>query len=409
MEQKLISELVQIALSQLTSMGLADGTIKSYRIRAFHPLEKFYVDKRKNLYDSRIMIELHKLYLHQYERGEISKKSFNWRFRGIGIIDEIYNTGYFEWKVFSQKKKEKLADFYENIIADFINTLTCSNKRKSNYESIVRHFIVFMVENGKKDFSLIDSTFLRDFLIEISSAKSKSMDDVITALKKLFQYLNENSFTENQYYTILAAPRTRARKVRPCMDTEELALMMNCIARNTPEGKRDYAILILAATTGLRAGDIASLTLDCIDWHKNELQFIQGKTSEAILLPLQKIAGMAIADYILNARPKTGLDILFLRSCAPYTGFHDGVSVASIFRKYLKKSDLVHKTGDGRTMHGIRRMIGTEMTAEGTPVMTVSQVLGHSGMAATKYYISLDVTGMRKCTLGFDSIGGAFR
>ena len=75
------------------------------------------------------------------------------------------------------------------------------------------------------------------------------------------------------------------------------------------------------------------------------------------------------------------------------------------FRKYLKKAGITHENGDGKTMHGIRRMLGTEMTVAGIPVTTVSQVLGHKNMNSAKQYISLDIQRLKKCTLGFDSLG----
>ncbi|MDD3307073.1 MAG: tyrosine-type recombinase/integrase [Acetobacterium sp.] len=409
MEEKLIQELVQTALSQLAKMGLSDATLKSYRTCAFYPIKKFYGDKENVHYENSLMIEMYHLYLMQHEQGVISKQTLNWRLRGINIINEIYDTGFFDWKVFSSKKKEELPDVYETIMTDFSNTLICCTKRKGIYQSIVRRFLIFMIQSEKENLSSIDEVLLRNFLVEISADRPKSMDDVITALKKFLQYLNEKSFTENRYYSILAAPRSRDRKVKACMDANELAMMMNCVDRNTPGGKRDYAILILAATTGLRAGDIASLRLDCINWKRNEIQFFQGKTSEATILPLPQNTGIAIADYILYSRPKATIDTLFLRNNPPYKGFHDGVSISCIFRKYMKQVNLAHENGDGRTMHGIRRMVGTEMIINGSPIMTVSQVLGHKGMSATKYYIALDVDGLRKCTLGFDSIGGLLR
>lgn len=86
---------------------------------------------------------------------------------------------------------------------------------------------------------------------------------------------------------------------------------------------------------------------------------------------------------------------------------NDGVSIACIFRKYLRASEISHVTGDGRTIHGIRRSIGTTMVSQKVPVTTVSQVLGHTGIRATKQYISLDLNGLRKCTLSFESLGGA--
>jgi len=79
----------------------------------------------------------------------------------------------------------------------------------------------------------------------------------------------------------------------------------------------------------------------------------------------------------------------------------------AFFRKHLKSSGIIHEAGDGKTMHGIQRMLGTEMITAGIPVTTVLQVLGHKSMGAAKQYISLDISGLRQCTLGFDSLGGA--
>lgn len=85
-----------------------------------------------------------------------------------------------------------------------------------------------------------------------------------------------------------------------------------------------------------------------------------------------------------------------------------GVSIACIFRKYQKKASLTHAIGDGKTLHSIRRYLGTEMTASGILVDVVAQVLGHKGMKATKQYISADLRGMKNCMLGFDSLGHFF-
>ena len=95
---------------------------------------------------------------------------------------------------------------------------------------------------------------------------------------------------------------------------------------------------------------------------------------------------------------------LFLRSCAPFNKLHDGVSISCIFRKYLKASVIIHKLGDGKTMSGLRRMLATEIITEGTPISTASQVLGHKDKGTIKQYISLDIEGLKKCTLGFDSL-----
>ena len=243
-------------------------------------------------------------------------------------------------------------------------------------------------------------------MINISKDKPKSMDDVITALKRFFKYLNEKSYIDNTFWTILAAPRSRDHKVKPCMKSDETIMLIQQIDRNSNEGKRDFAILTLAATTGLRAGDIASLKLTDIDWKQNQLHLTQGKTQELLVLPLQKTVAAAVADYILHVRPESQAGYLFLRHCAPYTRLQDGVSISSIFRKYLRAAGIQHMIDDWKTFHGIRRELGTQMIATGVPVPTIAQVLGHKGIKATKQYISLDLDGLRNCVLCMYSIGG---
>ena len=177
------------------------------------------------------------------------------------------------------------------------------------------------------------------------------MDDVIYTLRAFFCYLCGNDLYHDNFWMLLAAPRCRDHHVRNCLSSEEISLLLGCIGRESPDGKRDFAALSLAAVSGLRAGDIASLMLDDIDWKKHEIRLVQGKTSEPLIIPVPKAVLNAIADYILNGRPETPDRKVFVRHCAPFRGYHDGVSIACIFRKYQKKSSQEHVVGDGKTLN----------------------------------------------------------
>ena len=155
----------------------------------------------------------------------------------------------------------------------------------------------------------------------------------------------------------------------------------------------------------MRASDIAKTKLSDIDWRRSEIHIVQGKTQAPVSLPLQKGVGAALADYILNSRPESQSPEIFLRSLAPFQGFKDGVSVACVLRRRMKAAGITHLRGDGKTMHGIRRMLGTQMTIEGVAITTIAQILGHQSSRATKPYISLDIEGLRECALGFASLG----
>lgn len=225
-------------------------------------------------------------------------------------------------------------------------------------------------------------------------------------LCSFFWYLCENNLYHDTFWMLLATPRCRDHRVRGCLSSEEISLLLGSIGRETANGKRDFAAMSLEAVSGLRAGDIVSLQLDDICWIKYELWLVQGKTSEPLTLPIPRAVLNAIADYILNGRPETVSRNVFVRHCAPYSGYHDGVSIACIFRKYQKKAGLSNTIGDGKTLHGMRRGIETRMAANGVPVDMVAQVLGHKGTKATKQYIFTDIQNLRRCTLGLNSLGG---
>jgi integrase len=184
----------------------------------------------------------------------------------------------------------------------------------------------------------------------------------------------------------------------------ELKKMFEQVDTNALIGKRDYAILQLGICSGLRAGDIAKLRLTDIDWRNSEIHLIQGKTKQSLSLPLVESAGNTMIDYILCGRPVSESPFVFLRSVAPYQQFRDGVSISCIFRKYLSKAGISHVAGDGKTFHGFRRTLGTEMVVQGIPVTTVAQALGHRSIESAKQYISLNISGLKQCALNFESI-----
>lgn len=396
--------LINTAKDELCKIGLAAGTLSSYHFRAFKPIRILYNEKYGDLFDCKQLLELKNVFFEQCKNNSISHRTLNWRCRGINILLEVYNTGMYSWKVYNRLEKIHLNIHFSDIVSEFKNTLLCSVRRKKNYESIVLRLLIFVEESGIINISLITPNHLRNFIIVISSDKPKSMDDVMTALRKFFKFLNDKQYSTETFWMLLSAPRARSHKVFPCMEQTEIIHLVNNIDCSTNIGKRDFAILTLAVATGLRAGDLALLKHSDIDWKKQELHFCQSKTNSLLILPLSKNVLNAVADYILHARPTTDDTHLFIRTLAPYNGMNDGVSIACIFRKYLRISGISHVIGDGKTLHGIRRSIGTAMVSQNIPVTTVSQVLGHTGIRATKQYISMDLNGLRKCTLSLESL-----
>lgn len=401
-----IFSLVDTAKEQMKQIGLADATIQTYQQRSFNQIIQRYQKEGNYQYRQEIMNELLVNVEQQFSDGVISRKSRNWRRRGINILQQFYQNGSFQWKVYQKASSDELPEPFTKTISSFMGSFSLSSRYTAEIRSIVVRFCIFLENREIQDFQEVTPEDLRDFLSLMHKSRPKSMDKVVSSLKKLFTFLNNTGTITSNFWILLSSPRSRDHSVKPVMSKSELIAMTKQIDRTKSPGKRDFAIFTLATTTGLRAGDLASLQFSDIFWRENELRITQGKTGHQLILPLQSSARDALADYILNERPQSNSKNIFLRTCAPFVPFRDGVSIASIFRRYLEKAGIQHQFNDGKTFHGIRRLLGTAMVSEGTPVTTVSQVLGHQAIRSTRQYISMDLVGLQKCALPLSSIGG---
>jgi integrase len=405
MKDKTITGIIQQALQVLeTEVGLARSSLEVVASRSFKPVSDFFSYRNEAYYCEALLNELDESYLKRLNDGAISRNVYNLRTRGIRILREIHETGSFLWKGPAPKAISVLPESFERVIASFTDP-TLSDGKNREAISVARRFFQALADQNLCSIAQIKAEHMQAFLSDIAKSRPKSMDFVVSALRKLDRHLIASGTAGLPYAGLLMAPRARDRKIYPCMPQDDLSLIMRFVDRSTAIGKRDYAILMLAVSSGMRAGDIASIRLSDVDWRKNELRIVQGKTQKPISLPLQKGVGAALADYILNGRPVSKSPQIFLRKLAPYQRFKDGASVASVLRRRMKSVGIKHEIGDGKTMHGIRRMLGTHMTMEGVPVATIAQVLGHQNADSTRQYISLDIEGLRECALGFDSLG----
>ena len=161
-------------------------------------------------------------------------------------------------------------------------------------------------------------------------------------------------------------------------------------------------MMLLAYNTGLRGVDITNLRFNDIDWSSSEIRLIQQKTGIPIALLLDNETGNAIADYILNGRPESACNNVFLRAVKPYIAL-SSQSPWTIFSKYSLPalgSDYTGKHGP----HAFRRGIGARMLEAGVQCEIMSDVLGHSSPFALYQYTAASVQNLRQCAMSFDGI-----
>ena len=259
-----IFTLIVAAKEQMKQIGLADTTIETYQQRSFNQIIQRYQKEGDYRYCQEIMHELLADIKQQFSDEVISRKSRNWRYRGIKILQELFKNGSFHWEVYRKSSTDQLPELFEKTVSSFMESFSLSRRYTAEIRSIIVRFCIFLENRDIQCFQEVSSEDLRDFLHLMYESRSKSMDKVILSLRKLFIFLNDNAIVTSNFWLILSSPRSRDHSVKPTFPKTELIAVTNQVDRTKGSGKRDFAILSLAATTGLRAGYLASLQLSDI-------------------------------------------------------------------------------------------------------------------------------------------------
>ncbi len=151
--------------------------------------------------------------------------------------------------------------------------------------------------------------------------------------------------------------------------------------------RRDRAIILLLARLGLRAGDVARLRLNDLEWATGTLR-VSGKGRYQVRLPLPQDVGDAIIDY-LECRPKSAEgDSVFLGNIAPLRPFVSGDGVSSVVRRAMRRAGVMTPA---KGAHILRHTAVTEMLRQGVPLDQIALVLRHKSIDTTAYYAKADV------------------
>jgi site-specific recombinase XerD len=197
-------------------------------------------------------------------------------------------------------------------------------------------------------------------------------------------------------------PRVRVRRhgrLPSVWRSEDVVAVLRAVDRASPVGKRDFAMLLLASSLGMRVGDIRTLKLDDIDWHRASLSFRQGKTGKTLELPLDDEVANALVDYIRHGRPPTAYRELFLRANAPFVPFGPDDNLHFLLAKYRRQAGVKLPVQSRRGFHCLRHTVASRMLATGVPLEVISNVLGHQSLDTTRVYTSVDIDALRTVAL----------
>lgn len=342
----------------------------------------------------------------EHENGLVADRIWAKVRKAAALFEEYVQTGKIVWKRVRPAPKIPLTPYYQELLCSFCqheaNTRAIGFESLRDEENICRKFFAYLDDNDCHTCQDINLGNVNAFLVFIASHRKSSMDRVGNTLKHLSAYLVSTKSCRDFSAALITRPAPR-KKLRPAFSSKEVRMVMDTAAKNPTLSLRDTAMFAVAASLGLRAGDIVRLTLSDIDWIHHEIHFVQNKTGVELHLPLEASVGNAIANYILHERPKTQSQALFIRSRIPFDAM-TSTAAGDRLRKYMKLSDVEYTPGDGKGFHSFRRYIASSMINQEVPIDTVKEILGHTQIGSLKAYMRISRDKLAMCALGFDGI-----
>lgn len=231
------------------------------------------------------------------------------------------------------------------------------------------------------------------FILQDSAALSrKAIHLRTTVLRSFLGFVHQRGkLTANLAAAVPTVAHWRLSGVPSFLEPEQVEELLQGCDQDSAMGRRDYAILLLLARLGLRAGEVARLSLDDFNWEAGELQ-IRGKGAREHRLPLPWDVGQALARYIEKDRPACSARQVFIRIKAPHQGFSHSATISGIVRQALQRIQF-HTPHMGA--HLLRHALATQMLRKGSSLAQIGQILGHQRAQTTEIYAKVDLMALR--------------
>lgn len=400
-----IEELCKKVVLAKLEAGYSECTAWSRYKDFYSPMISFYKSCGEDEFSLEMMVRYQEHSHDRMEHGEIGEHRYHAIMRGVKQLIEFHETGKLHWTAQAKESKFPINKYYDDLLKKFLLSETFHNNTRGDVIWASKRYFSWLMAEGFPDLNGVGVLQIQKYICECHDhLKETSIHNILLYMKKLYCFLKDSGYSEQDYHELLSMKICRESKVLPAATAEDVNAVLDVLDMDSVVGRRDYAIILLGWVVGLRAIDIIRLKLTDIDWKKGEIRVLQRKTSIPVILPLTRDVGEAIQDYILNWRPKVNYPEIFLRILPPFRPFQDAVCIGDQYDVYCYRAGIKRVPFDGKGFHSLRRAVGKNMVTSGVSVNTVSQVLGHTAVDSAKKYISLDSKNLKECALDFNGI-----
>ncbi len=392
-------------LSYLQRLNYQHRTIEAYRYRLRH-LSKMLPNGDDSIFNH----EAWEFIVSQLEDNktwtviETYKRAL---LQTADAVFELQNTGTLEIHHRTRRNCKKPDELLLSEIAEHLKALEEKGYQAHTVYEYRTHLVKFQEYLASRHTSIaaITNSEIFGFINSLSGYSEPLRYRTICCLRVFLRYLHESSVLGMDYSILIPRMRIHTNERIPSVySVDEIRQILDSINTASPVGKRDYAILLLIAKTGLRACDVSNLEFSNLDWERNTISITQLKTGKRLQLPLLADVGNAIVSYLRHGRPESQSPKVFLQARPRFEPLK-AAAVSSIFQNMAQRGGILSKPGRKHGAHAFRHSLVSELLSKSVPFPIVTQILGHKSSDTTlNSYARIDLNNLAKCALSVPSI-----
>ncbi len=397
-ETRTISDLVNAISEEMTRLDYKPTVLKQYHI-VWNKLRKRAGARPANDFD----MEFGMTFLDEAMRAHPKHLNENSKHRWIKAI---YTLADFKRTGILSLRREKRGFVFSELTKSAFQQFTAHQSAIGLSEAHIRDTCLYLERFSKylgqqclENIAGLETRHVQGFVNGLAIYELPTIYHTTCVLRRTLRYLYAQGIITTDLSAVVPKIRyCKKAQIPSAYSKDEIERMVNSIDRGNPRGKRDYALILLAARLGLRASDIANLAFSSFKWDKNIIEVAQQKTGEPVTLPLLNDVGEAIIDYIRYARPKSDVPFLFLKLNGPNDVMYANSIHHTVYAR-LKAAGIRIPPGKKHGPHALRHSLASALLENNVPMPVISEALGHTDTESTSVYLKIDVARLRECAV----------
>lgn len=406
-KQQTLTELISEMETYFINLSYSNSRMRTFR-NGWKFLNEFMLEHNIEFYEPTVGQTFIRSILGTGSYEELSRREKD-IIRCANVLTEYQTTGVIKFRSISKSYQ------FEGEIGELILGFLVYRKLQGLSEDTLNsnrlylhRFLDYLNANKAFCISDMDTQYILGFINGLGFYSKATIHCMLCSLRGFLRYLYDNMYTDiDLSYLIPKSSYKKEAHLPTTYTKDEVECLISAVDRSSPKGKRDAAMILLAARLGLRASDICELKFENIHWETNTILLVQKKTKEKIELPLLVEVGNAIIDYLKYGRPASDLPYIFLRAGQPYDRLEEP-TLHSIVFFYLRRAGISNIDKKKHGPHALRHSLAGFLLQKKTPLPVISEVLGHTNTESTKTYLRIDLETLRQCTLEVPALNSPY-